>query len=61
VVGRLVDDDAHGALLGMFAQADHAALEAGIAHVGHGEQQLAPEVIRFAQTAGGKGILRHGL
>src|SRR5262249_53551352 len=41
---RAIDHDAHGAVGGMRAHIDHRALEARIAHHGHGDQQLAIEI-----------------
>ena len=41
---RLVDDQAHRAIVRMRAEKDHAVLEAGIAHAGHRDQKLATEV-----------------
>ena len=45
VAQRLVDDHAHGVLVVMFDEQDHRALETRIAHVWHGDQQLAREEV----------------
>ncbi len=52
--GRMVDDDAHRALGGMGTEIDHRALEAGIAHDGHRDQQPAVEITGRIRESGAR-------
>ena len=47
---RLVDDNAHRAILGMGTDIDDAAAEAGIGHAGHRDQALPVEIAATADT-----------
>jgi hypothetical protein len=56
----LVDDEAHRALVAVRAQIDDRALEARVAHGGHGDQQLAGEGVGHAPKCGVRGQADQG-
>ena len=50
LLGPLIDDDPHGAVLRMGAKVDHRPVEAAVAHARHGDEKLAVEIGRLAES-----------
>jgi len=54
--GRAIDHDPHRAFGGMRAHIDHGTFEAGIAHHGHGDQELAVEIAGVGRIVARAGL-----